>query len=92
MTAEKPAERGAKPKKKVSKRKQRGSVFDGDEEAEKDGKKPELKEGSKQGEMIEEISFDPEKFNPFDRESARKEEALEAIKPNQPRKVLKVKK
>ena len=30
-------------------------------------KKAELKEGSKQGELIEEITFDPEKFNPFDR-------------------------
>jgi hypothetical protein len=51
-----------------------------------------LKEGDKQGELIEEIAFDPEKFNPFDREAARKEEALERIKPNQPRKVLKVNK
>ena len=51
-----------------------------------------MKEGEKQGELIEEIAFDPEKFNPFDRDSARKEESLEAIKPNQPRKVLKVKK
>jgi hypothetical protein len=41
---------------------------------------------------VEEVDFDPAKFNPFDRETMRKEEALEAIKPKQPRKVLTVRK
>ena len=80
-------------KTKKTKKQRAGSIFDNDDlGADGESKKPELKEGEKQGELIEEISFDPEKFNPFDRESARKEEAMEAIKPNQPRKVLKVKK
>ncbi len=52
----------------------------------------ELKEGEKQGEMIEEVVFDPEKFNPFDRTNMKREEAEEEIKPNQARKVLKFKK
>ena len=68
---------------KKTKKQRAGSIFDDDElGGDGESKKPELKEGEKQGEFIEEISFDPEKFNPFDRESARKEEALEAIKPN----------
>ena len=62
-----------------------------DEEEEEEGKK-ELKEGEKEGELIEEIQFDTEKFNPFDRASSKKEESLENIKPNQPRKVFKFKK
>ena len=79
-------------KEKRSTKKQRASDYNEEDEGMEGGKRPELKEGEKQGELIEEIAFDPEKFNPFDRDSARKEEALEAIKPNQPRKVLKVKK
>ena len=89
MVSEK-AERTGKAKK--GKKSKKGKGQDEDEELGLNAKKPELKEGDKQGELIEEIAFDPEKFNPFDREAARKEEALEKIKPNQPRKVLKVNK
>jgi hypothetical protein len=58
------------------------------------GKKT-AKDGSKEeeeDELVEEVAFDPEKFNPFDRQARRKEEEQEIIKPNQARKVLKVKK
>lgn len=41
---------------------------------------------------IEEIFFDPEKFNPFDKQATKREEQMEAIKPNQPKKVLTIKK
>lgn len=51
-----------------------------------------IKEGSKQGELIEEVPFDPEKFNPFDKQSIKREEEQEKIKPNQARKVYKVRK
>jgi hypothetical protein len=51
-----------------------------------------IKEGSKQGELIEEVPFDPEKFNPFDKQSIKREEEQERIKPNQARKVFKVRK
>ena len=84
------AEKPTKAKKGKKSKKSKGK--DEDEELGLNAKKPELKEGDKQGELIEEIAFDPEKFNPFDREAARKEEALEKIKPNQQRKVLKVSK
>lgn len=42
----------------------------------------------KQTQAIEEVAFDPEKFNPFDRQTSKREEQMEAIKPNQARKVL----
>lgn len=51
-----------------------------------------IKEGSKQGELIEEVPFDPEKFNPFDKASIKREEDQKRITPNQARRVLKVKK
>ena len=87
------SEKAEKPTKAMKGKKSKKSKGkDEDEELGLNAKKPELKEGDKQGELIEEIAFDPEKFNPFDREAARKEEALEKIKPNQPRKVLKVSK
>lgn len=54
-----------KPKKKKGKK---AKAAEEDEDGEK---KPELKEGDKQGELIEEIFYDPEKFNPFDRTSAK---------------------
>lgn len=41
---------------------------------------------------IEEVEFDPEKFNPFDRASIRREEAAQSIKPKQARKVFTYKK
>jgi hypothetical protein len=50
-----------------------------------------IKEG-KEGELIEEIPFDTEKFNPFNREASKREDELEKIKPNQARKVFKFKK
>ncbi len=55
-----------KPKKKKKSKKAKASEEEEDEE-----KKPELKEGEKQGELIEEIFYDPEKFNPFDRSSSK---------------------
>jgi len=51
-----------------------------------------IKEGSKEGELIEEVPFDPEKFNPFERAAGKREEEEQRIKPNQARKVLKVRK
>ncbi len=42
--------------------------------------------------QIEEVDFDPVSFNPFDKKSSKREEQAEAIKPNQPKKVLTVKK
>jgi hypothetical protein len=51
-----------------------------------------IKEGSKEGELIEEVPFDPEKFNPFERAAGKREEEEQKIKPNQARKVLKVRK
>lgn len=51
-----------------------------------------LKQDKDKETQIEEIIFDPTKFNPFDKQSMKREEQMEAIKPNQPRKVLTVKK
>lgn len=58
-----------------------------------------IAEGSQEGVLkqdkesqIEEVAFDPVKFNPFDMKSIKREEQMEAIKPNQARKVLTVKK
>ena len=50
--------------------------------------------GDKDGESegVEEIAFNPEKFNPFDRKTTKEEEKQEKIKPKQARKVLTVKK
>lgn len=48
--------------------------------------------GSKEGVQVEEISFDPERFNPFDRATIKREEKQEEIKPHQARKVLRTSK
>lgn len=75
------AEVEAKEKLQAAKR-----ITEGAEEGEETGKRKD-KEA-----QIEEVSFDPEKFNPFDRATMKREEQMEAIKPNQARKVLTVKK
>lgn len=58
----------------------------------KQGTKMTIQNGKEVHEMIEEVVFDPEKFNPFDMQTLRKEKEREAIKPNSARKVFKVKK
>lgn len=50
------------------------------------------KQDQESKDQVEEVDFDPAKFNPFDRESMKQEEAQEVIKPKQPRKVLTIRK
>jgi hypothetical protein len=62
------------------------SGFIGEGEEGKDGKK--LDKEAK----IEEVIFDPERFNPFDKQASKREELMENLKPNAPKKVFTVKK
>jgi len=51
-----------------------------------------VKQDQQAKDPVEEIEYDPEQFNPFDRASIKREEQQEAIKPKQARKVLAFKK